>query len=110
MPAVALALALTGWRGFVESPERRVIVAQVLGVVLALDTLTRMVSYVFENEVEINGVMRPSDIQNVAESFGGHYVLWGIAISAIAVLLLGGALWFAWRRPGQALVQPDRAC
>ena len=104
MPIVAFALVWTGWRGFAEHPEvacqrRMVIVAQVLGVVLALDTLTRMVGYVFEKEVTVDGVVSRSDISTVADNLGGSYVLWGMLITAIAVALLGGALWWAWKRP-----------
>jgi len=98
MPIVALALAFTAWRGFARHPYHRVVAVQVLGVVLALDTLTRMVSYVFMDEVEINGVMRPSDIHLVATNLGGHYVLWGLVITVIAVGLLWLSLWWAWRR------------
>jgi len=99
MPIVAALLAWAAWRSwFGESPERRVILAQVLGVVLALDTLTRMVSYVFMDTVDVGGQTRPTDISNVASNLGGHYVLWGMVVTAVAVGLLGGALWWAWRR------------
>lgn len=47
MSLVALALGWAASRGFADKPERRLILAQVLGVMLAIDTLTRMVSYVF---------------------------------------------------------------
>jgi hypothetical protein len=99
MPIVALALGYTAWRGFAEHPERRVIVVQVLGVVLALDTLTRMVGYVFEKEVTVDGVVSRTDIQAVADNLGGSYILWGMLVTAIALGLLAGALWWAWKRP-----------
>lgn len=99
MPIVALALGYTAWRGFAEHPERRVIVVQVLGVVLALDTLTRMVGYVFENQVTVDGKVTRTDIQSVADNLGGSYILWGMLVTAIALGLLGGALWWAWKRP-----------
>jgi len=102
MPIVAVALAFTAWRGFAEHPYHRVVVAQVLGVVLALDTLTRMVSYVFEDEVVIGGVKRPTDIHLVADNLGGHYVMWGMVVTAIAVGLLALSSWWAWRRPDVA--------
>jgi hypothetical protein len=70
-----------------------------LGVVLALDTLTRMVGYVFEKEVTVDGKVSPSDISTVANNLGGSYVLWGLVITMIAVGLLSGALWWAWKRP-----------
>src|SRR5664279_1942767 len=104
MPVVAFALGWTAWRGFKEGPEaacqrRMVVVAQVLGVVLALDTLTRMVGYVFEKQVTVDGKVSPSDISTVANNLGGSYVLWGLLITLIAVGLLSGALWWAWKRP-----------
>ncbi len=99
MPIVAAALAYAAVR---EPPERRVIVAQVLAVVLAVDTLTRMVSYVFEDTVEIGGKQVPSDIATVADGFGGPQFLWGFVVTAAAVGLLAVAMWWAWRRPAKA--------
>jgi hypothetical protein len=40
-----------------------------------------------------------SDISNVADHLGGHYVLWGLAITAFALGLLALGLWWAWGRP-----------
>jgi hypothetical protein len=97
MPIVAALLGWAAWRGL--EPDHRVVLVQVLGVVLALDTLTRMVAYVFMNEVVVDGVKRPSDISNVADNFGGSYVIWGMIITIIAVGMLGLAAWWAWRRP-----------
>ena len=99
MPVVAALLGWAAWRGFAEHPERRVLLVQVLGVMLAIDTLTRMVSYVFEDSVVVDGVRSPSDIHNVAEGFGGHYLLWGLAVTAVAVGLLALGVWWAWGRP-----------
>ena len=99
MPLVAMVLGWAAWRGFSEDPSRRVVLVQVLGVVLALDTLTRMVSYVFKDAVVVDGKTSPSDIQMVADNLGGHYVLWGIAVTVFAVGLLALASWWAWRRP-----------
>jgi hypothetical protein len=101
MPLVAALLAWAAWRGFAENPERRVILVQVLGVMLAVDTLTRMVSYVFEKSVEVDGQQRTSDIGNVADNLGGHYYLWGMLVTAIAVGLLALGMWWAWGRPAK---------
>lgn len=110
MPIVAALLGYAAWRSwFGEAPERRVVLVQVLGVILALDTLTRMVSYVFMDKVEIDGKVSGSDISHVADNLGGHYVLWGMLVTAVAVGLLGGALWWAWRRPSAEEVAMRRA-
>ncbi len=106
MPLVAALLAWSAWRGFAEHPERRVLLAQVLAVVLALDTLTRMVSYVFTDQIEIDGKLVPSDIHMVADNLGGSYILWGMVITAIALGLLGLASWWAWRRPSRTPATP----
>jgi hypothetical protein len=97
MPIVAAGLVYAGFFAFRAAPERRVIVAQVLAVILAFDTLTRMVSYVFTDEVVVDGKKSPSDITNVAHNLGGPVFLWGCAITAIAVALLWAGLWWAWR-------------
>jgi hypothetical protein len=99
MPIVAAALGWSAWRGFAESPERRVVLAQILGVLLALDTLTRMVSYAFTKSITRDGMPKRSDIQNISEHLGGSYILWGLLITGIALGLLALASWWAWRRP-----------
>lgn len=99
MSVVALGLAWAALRGFASVPGRRVLLAQVLGVLLALDTLTRMVSYVFKDAVVIDGKPVSSDIRKVADGFGGHYLLWGLAVAATAVGMLAAAAWWTWRRP-----------
>ncbi len=99
MPIVALALAWSAWWGFAEHPQRRAIVAQALGVLLALDTLTRMVSYAFADQVTVDGETRGSDITRVAEHLGGHHLLWGLAVTIFAIGLLALGVWWAWGRP-----------
>jgi len=98
MPLVALALGWSALRGFADKPERRTILAQVLGVMLAIDTLTRMVTYVFTKEVKVDGVVRSSDITNVANNLGGPYVLWGVAVTVVATGMLALGVWWAWGR------------
>ncbi|MBA3456661.1 MAG: M50 family metallopeptidase [Deltaproteobacteria bacterium] len=102
MPIVAAALGWSAWRGFAENPERRVVLAQILGVILALDTLTRMVSYAFTTSVTVDGKPSASDIQIITNEIGGSHILWGMAITGIAVGLLVVASWWAWRRPVRA--------
>lgn len=99
MTVVALALAWAAWK---LDGDYRVIVSQVLGLVLALDTLTRMVGYAFEKTVTLNGKTTPSDVGIIAENLGGSHVLYGLAITAIALGLLAVGGWWAWRRPEPA--------
>lgn len=96
MTVVALALGFAAWRA---APEHRVIVAQVLAVVLALDTVTRMIGYAFMSHVELNGQNDRSDAGNIADNLGGPVFVWGIVITVLALAMLGAGLWWAWRRP-----------
>ena len=98
MTVVALAL---GWAAWKLDADYRVIVSQVLGVVLALDTLTRMVGYAFMKEVELNGKTTPSDVGIIAKNLGGSHIWYGLAITAIALGLLFVGGWWAWRRPAK---------
>jgi hypothetical protein len=94
MPMVA---GLLGWAA-AWAPPRRVLLAQFLGVVLALDTLTRL-DYVFTKKVTVGGKDRLSDVAAFAQSAGGHYLLWGILFAVTACGLLALGLWRAWSRP-----------
>jgi hypothetical protein len=96
MPLVAALLGWAAWRGFAENPARRVLLVQVLSVILGLDTLTRMVGYAFKEKTS-NG--HRSDVSAIADNLGGHYVLWGMAITTLALGMLALGLWRAWRRP-----------
>jgi hypothetical protein len=99
MTVVALAL---GWAAWKLDGDYRVIVSQVLGVVLALDTLTRMVGYAFEKEVTLEGKTTPSDVGIIAMNLGGSHILYGLVITIIALGLLALGGWWAWRRPAKA--------
>jgi hypothetical protein len=96
MPLVAALLGWAAWRGFAEHPGRRVILVQVLSVILGLDTLTRMVGYAFMDKTSAG---QRSDVSAIADNLGGHYLLWGLAITTIALGMLALGLWRAWRRP-----------
>lgn len=80
----------------IGTPWRRMVFAQFLGVVLAIDTVTR-VDYLFKASVTIDGETRRSDISAVAEAFGGHYLSWGLLLSALSIALLALGLRSAWR-------------
>ena len=105
MSVVALAL---GWAAWKLDADYRVIVSQVLGVVLALDTVTRMVSYAFMKEVTLEGKTTPSDVGIIALNLGGSHIGYGLAITVIALGLLALGLWWAWRRPEPAVPQRTR--
>lgn len=106
MPLVAAFLVWAAFFAFKDNPASRVIVAQGLGVLLAFDTINRMIAYVFMDEVEIDGVKRGSDIHHVAETLGGHYLLWGLAVTAFALAMLALGLWWAWGRPAPKEAAP----
>jgi uncharacterized membrane protein len=95
LPLLGLLLVL-----FVSSkigtPWRRMVFAQFLGVVLAIDTVTR-VDYLFTPKVTIAGQAMPSDISAVANAFGGHYLVWGVLLAAFSFVLLALGLRSAWR-------------
>ena len=93
MSGVAAVLGYIALHGFRENPERRVLVAQFLAVILAVDTLTRMVSYAFKKKIAAG----TSDVGNIAENLGGHYLMWGAAITVIALGMLAFGVWWAWR-------------
>lgn len=105
LPVVAAGLGYVAWR----EADWCVFVVQVLGVLLGLDTVTRMVGYVFESSVEVDGVKLPSDIANVATGLGGHWLLWGAAVTVVAVGLIAAALWWAWRPVRARSARPRRA-
>jgi hypothetical protein len=96
MSAVAALLGYVALIGFRKNPHRRVIVAQVLGVMLALDTVFRMVGYALSSEARKG---EASDAQHIATNLGGSYWMWGLAIIVIPIALLAFSLWWAWRRP-----------
>lgn len=95
MPAVAALFGYCAWR-----PNGRVVIAQFLAVILALDTVFRGFSYALSSEARKG---EKSDVQLVADQLGGSHWMWGLAIIAIASALLAGALWWAWRRPDQVV-------
>jgi hypothetical protein len=93
MPLVALAIGAVAWFG---SPDERQLFAQFLGVLLGLDTVTR-IDYLFTGSARIGGVDRPSDVANIATAIGGTYWMWGAILAALSLALLAGGLWMAWR-------------
>jgi hypothetical protein len=100
VPGLALVL-LAGARLGVG--RLRLVLAQLVAVVLGLDTLTRTLGYLFVARVEAgaNAGVR-SDVAGIADALGGPYWLWGALVAAAALALLGGGLWFAVRGEGAA--------
>lgn len=103
MSAVAVLLGYVASRGFREKPERRVWFAQFLAVILAVDTLTRMVSYAFKRKIAAG----TSDVGHITENLGGHYLLWGSVITVLALGMLAFGVWWAWR-PRRRAAQASR--
>lgn len=90
-----------GYAAWRADPEHRVILSQVLAVVLALDTVTRMIAYAFMSHVQLDGANDRSDAGSIADNLGGPLFLWGLAITVLALAMLGAGLWWAWRRSGR---------
>ena len=97
LPVVAAVLAYVVRR---TSPRKTMIFAQLIGVVLAIDTVSGS-GYLFSAEVKVDGELRPSDITNVAKAFGGSYVSWGLLLAAVSFALLAFGLTMAWRGDGK---------
>jgi hypothetical protein len=100
--AVPLVAALIGWVIWRGTPNRRLVAAHFIAVQLALDTLGRMLHYVFVPTAMSGGHESRSDVALIADNVGGHYLLWGLAIAAVALGMLALGLWSAWRRPKQS--------
>jgi hypothetical protein len=86
VPGLALAIA-AGARSF--SGSRRLMLAQFVAVVLALDTVTRTLRYLFVERID-GGLLAGgrSDIGAVAANLGGPFWAWGALVAAIALALL----------------------
>jgi hypothetical protein len=115
--AVALVLSLAVWvrsiAGFIAvpllaalivafvrwgSPRERMLLAQFLGLRLAVDTMGRGMHYLFTDTATVGGVAHASDIARVAEGFGGPRFMWSVLVSAVCIVLVGAGLFAAWRR------------
>ena len=94
MSGLAVVFGYVALFAFKEKPERRVWFAQLLAVILAIDTLTRMVSYAFMGKTSDG---KTSDTAHIAENLGGHHLLWGLVITVLAVGMLAFGVWWAWR-------------
>lgn len=95
IPIVAALVGLLAYKG---GETMRHFGAQLLGVVLGLDTLTR-IDYLFTGEVTIAGQARPSDVQIIANAVGGPYLLWGAALAVVSLALVALGVRIAWMSP-----------
>jgi hypothetical protein len=92
---LALLCALCG--RFLDAGGRLFFV-QLLGLLLALDTVTRA-DYLFMGSAAVGGQMRPSDVSAIASATFGPPALWGGIIAGLSAALLLLGLWSVLRRP-----------
>jgi hypothetical protein len=105
---VPLCAALLGWAASSWEPGRRLVLAQFIAVMLALDTVGRMVGYAMASKATVGGEEHTSDVAAVADALGGHHWLWGALVITVALALLAVGLWIAWR-PQRTSPPPRRA-
>ncbi|HVO31718.1 MAG TPA: M50 family metallopeptidase [bacterium] len=75
----------------------RTMLAQLVGVLLALDTVAR-IDYLFMSSATIGGTKRVSDVGGIAAVFGMPVGVWGVGIAALSFALLYLGLRVAWAR------------
>lgn len=92
VPLLAAVLGAVALRG---GPTLHHLGAQFLGVLLGLDTVSRL-GYLFTESVTVDGRELPSDVSHIAGAVGGHYILWGALIMVVALGLLALGVRVAW--------------
>ena len=95
IPVVAGAMGLLASRG---GETLRHIGAQLIGVILGIDTVSR-IDYLFTAEVHVDGRDLPSDIAHVADAVGGHYLLWGALLALLSLGIVAIGVRIAWMSP-----------
>ncbi|HEY1584344.1 MAG TPA: M50 family metallopeptidase [Polyangia bacterium] len=105
---VALCAGLIAWAAWSWRPERRLVLAQFIAVMLALDTVGRMVGYAMSSKATVGGEERTSDVAAAADALGANHVLLGALVVTVALALLAVGLWAAWR-PSRTGPPPRRA-
>ncbi len=93
--AIPLVAALLGLLAFRPWPTRHQLGAQLLGVLLGLDTISR-IDYLFTGSARVDGRDLPSDVAHIAEAIGGHYLLWGALLAVLSLALLALGVRAAW--------------
>ncbi|HEY4220601.1 MAG TPA: M50 family metallopeptidase [Myxococcota bacterium] len=92
--AWGLAIALAAWR----APPQ--IACAFVGIDLGLSVFSRG-DYLFAKTAHTGGGTFPSDVENVASSWGGVALFWGLAIGAFSVALVLLGLFIALRGSSQ---------
>ena len=94
MPALAVVFALALKFG---NAGVRLFLSQAIAVMLALDTATRMVHYVFMEQAtgEVGGSR--SDVGQISDSLGLPIGFWGVLIAGAAIVMLIWGLWMAFK-------------
>ena len=83
--------------GRTASPGLARFFAQLVGLLLALDTIARA-DYLFMKSAQVGGAMRPSDVAGISSVMGGPTAFWGGLIAIISVVLLTCGLWTVLRK------------
>jgi hypothetical protein len=96
--AIPIVAVLIGGLAYAGGPIVRTVGAQFLGVLLALDTLSR-IDYLFTGSVRVGGADRPSDVAIIAAAIGLHYLIWGALLAAVSLVLLAIGVRLAWAKP-----------
>ena len=99
--AMCVMVSLLIWMNLKWGDNRRMILAKFIGVLFALDTLSRL-DYLFTKSAG-NG---PSDIARVAEGWGGNYFFWGLLFAAVSLGLVVLGVWLSWREPSPRAPKP----
>lgn len=78
----------------------RLFLAQLVGLLLASDTLARS-DYLFMQNARVGGAAHPSDVAAIANVMGGPVFLWGGVVAMLSALLLGVGLYSVLRKNRQ---------
>jgi hypothetical protein len=100
-------VALLVWVSLKWSDTRRLWLAQFIGLLFGLDTVSR-IDYLFTRGVVIGGEPLKSDVASVADAWGGSYLMWGLLLATISLGAVALGLWIAWRRPAGAVAPPSK--
>jgi hypothetical protein len=95
IPLVAAGIGAVAVRG---GPILRTVFAQFVGLLLAIDTVTR-IDYLFVGHATIGGETLRSDVGLIADALGLHHLVWGTLLAALSLVLLAVGARLAWAQP-----------